>query len=323
MKNDRKMFILIETILAVLALIVASLMMWDKLRSDQDKISVIVRNSDDTQWSAFKYGLRMAAEDHGVEMFVVSTSATMTAEEEEQMIESEIDNGADAVIVQPVPGEESEEMLEKFRNRIPVMLVECATAETEFSGLPVVEPDNHEMGATLAEELLEDYNGNIKGKTLGILSETTDSPKVLEREHGFRNIAEAEGAEVVWAVAGNFSGETETPIGMLPQVDLVVALDDASLTAAGASVVENDLRGALVYGIGHSTEAVYYLDTGAAECIVVPDEFNIGYQSLTETAESLENFFRGMEDRTVSHTVLRKEELFTKENQEILFTMSQ
>ena len=31
---------------------------------------------------------------------------------------------------------------------------------------------------------------------------------------------------------------------------------------------------------GNSTEAVYYLDTGIAGCLVVPDEFNVGYQSL-------------------------------------------
>lgn len=323
MKNDKKMFILIEAVLAVLVLIVAFAMLWGRIGRDQDKISVIVRNSDDTQWSAFKYGLRMAAEDYGVEMFVVSTGAAMTVEEQEQLIESEIDNGADAVIVQPVPGEESEEMLEKLEGRVPLMLVECAASDTASSSLPVVEPDNYEMGVALAEALLEDYDGNISGKTLGILSETTDSRAVLERERGFRDVAEAEGVEIVWAVAGNFSGETETSIETLPQVDCVVALDDASLTAAGASSAGNDLRGALVYGIGHSTEAAYYLDTGAAECIIVPDEFNVGYQSLAEAAGSLGNYFRGMQERTVSHTVLRKEELFTKENQEILFTMSQ
>ena len=85
----------------------------------------------------------------------------------------------------------------------------------------------------------------------------------------------------------------------------------------------NDLHGALVYGIGNSTEAVYYLDTGIAGCLVVPDEFNVGYQSLTEAAEILTHYFYKMHDRTVSYTVLRRDTLFSKENQEIIFTMSQ
>ena len=78
-----------------------------------------------------------------------------------------------------------------------------------------------------------------------------------------------------------------------------------------------------MYGIGNSTEAVYYMDTGFAECLVVPDEFNVGYQSLTEAAESLKHSFPKMQDRTVSYTVIRRDTLFSKENQEVLFTMSQ
>ena len=108
-----------------------------------------------------------------------------------------------------------------------------------------------------------------------------------------------------------------------PEADCVAALDDASLTAAGAYSSSNDLQGARVYGIGHSTEAAYYLDTGAVECLIVPDEFNVGYQSLTEAASQLRELFYRMRDRTVSYTAIRQEELFTKENQEILFTMSQ
>ena len=51
-------------------------------------------------------------------------------------------------------------------------------------------------------------------------------------------------------------------------------------------------------------------DFGSAECMVVPDEFNMGYQSLSEVAGSLAMFSGGMESRTVSHTVIRRENLF-------------
>ena len=70
-------------------------------------------------------------------------------------------------------------------------------------------------------------------------------------------------------------------------------------------------------------EAVYCLDTGLVRCLIVPDDFNMGYHSLTEAAEGLGHIFKKLESRTVSFTVMRRNELFTKENQEILFTMSQ
>ena len=68
------------------------------------------------------------------------------------------------------------------------------------------------------------------------------------------------------------------------QVDMVICLDDYSFTKAGEVASVKNLHGALIYGIGHSTETMYYVDTGLAECAVVPDEFQVGYQSLARSA---------------------------------------
>lgn len=323
MKNSKKMFILTETILAVMVIAVAFIMVRENSGKEQDKISVIIQDSEDNQWAAFQYGLKMAAEDLEIRMFLVSTGGTLTVEEEKSLIEREIDNGADAVIVQPVPG--SEEMLRKIANRIPVMLTEHTEGKDgEVSGLPVVEPDNYAMGAVLAEELLKDYNGKLGGKTLGIFSKTGDSLAVLERRRGFMDVVADTDAGISWSISAPFSEEEgEALLETQPAVDIVIALDDNSLTMAGEYAAANNLHGALVYGIGNSTEAVYYLDTGIAVCLVVPDEFNVGYQSLAEAAESLTHYLHKMEDRTVTCHVIRRDTLFSKENQEIIFTMSQ
>lgn len=324
MKNSRKMFILIEGILAALVIIMASIMLWERNEGDTDRISVIIRNSDDNQWAAFKYGLRMAAEDQGIEMFVVSTGDMLTVEEQKRLIEDEISKGADAIIVQPVPGTDTEEILKKIEKKIPVMLVEHTASENrEASLFPITQPDNYAMGRDLAEELLKDYSGKLEGKTLGILSNTADSEDKMNRESGFRDALDNKGAEVAWSVSDFMKKTEEDFLAAQPKVDFVIALDDASLTAAGETSAAKNLHGALVYGIGNSTEAVYYLDTGIVECLVVPDEFNVGYQSLTEVAECLSHYFYKQQDRTVSHAVIRRNELFSKENQEIIFTMSQ
>lgn len=323
MKNDKKVFILIETFLAVMILVMALFVLQENTEKNMDKISVIVQNSDDNQWSAFTYGLKMAAEDYGVDLFIVSTGAEMTATEEKSLIENEIKNGAEAVIVQPVPGDDTEKMLKKINSRIPLMLVEhTAAGGKEASVIPTTEPDHYDMGAVLAEELLKDYNGSLDGKALGIVSGTGYSEAAVNREKGFLDGIKDAGAKISWSVTRAAGEDWAKTLENMPRVDIVAALDDDSLTMAGAVSAANDLHGAIVYGIGNSTEAVYYLDSGFAECLVVPDEFNVGYQSLSELAKSL-GHFRKAQNQTVSHTVLRRANLFLKENQEILFTMSQ
>ena len=158
---------------------------------------------------------------------------------------------------------------------------------------------------------------------MGILSRTTDSDMTVSRMIGFCDAIKGTGAEVKWQVAGNFDNGEGDYLENQGRVDFVIALDDSSLTAAGEELAAGGLYGALLYGIGHSTQAAYYVDKGIVECLAVPDEFSIGYQSVNEIADKLEHPFYKMSSQTVSYTMLRRETLFQKENQELLFTMSQ
>ena len=322
MKNSKKVFILTEGILGFLVLLLAVTMLLDKNGKEPYRVSVIIENSEDNQWAAFRYGLRMAARDRLTEVSVVPTEGIMTLEEEKELIKQEIYNGADGLILQPVPGSDTEEMLKKIEKKVPIMLVGSAAAVEEAETFPVTQPDNYTMGQALAEELIRDCADNLRGKSLGIVSRTGDSQAVLDRTEGFREALKGCGTRISWNVEGIF-GEGEETLETLPKVDFVIALDDGSTTAAGEYAVANDLHGAIVYGIGNSTEAVYYLDTGRVQCLVVPDEFNVGYQSLEEMSGKLGHIFGKMEDRQTDHTVIRRDTLFTKENQELLFTMSQ
>lgn len=314
------MFIFIEAVLGVMVLLLAFLMLREKNVDRSYQISVIVENADDKQWSAFKYGLKMAAEDKGAEMVMVSTGAALSQEEEKKLIEEEIKNGADGVIIQPVSGEDTQQILKKFSNKAEIMLIDDTLSDTEE--FPVIQPDAYAMGKALAEELLKDYGENLEGKTLGILT-GKESRSSAEKEKGFTETLKDTGAKLIWSDTKKPEIEGNTFWESKPEVDFIIALDDDSLTAEGEGAAANNLHGAIVYGIGNSTEAVYYLDTGAVECLVVPDMFHVGYESLTELVNKLEKGFYEDENPQISYTVMRKENLFSKENQEVIFTMSQ
>lgn len=323
MTESRKMFIFVEGILAILILLLIFGLSLERDEEDSMRVSVILEDSDDNQWAAFRYGLRMAAEDQEMEMVVVSLGHMTTPEDEEAIAAEEIDGGASAVIIQPVPGMTAERLNAEFGKKLPVMLVENAGAEGETSAaLPLTEPDHEAMGRELAEEFLRDFNDNLEGKTLGLLSDSPDSAAAILREKGFLEALEGKGASISWSAMDSFR-QDEGYLEAQPKVDFVIAFDDNSLTMAGKCSAGNNLHGAQVYGIGNSTEAVYYLDIGVVECLVTPDDFTMGYRSMTELARKVKHTFYKMKGHTVSHKVLRREELFTAENQEILYTMSQ
>ena len=320
MKSGKKVFIFTEAVLAVLVLLVIVLMLRENKEQEMPKISVLIQNSEDEQWAAFRYGLRMAAIDNQCELFIVSTGEDMTLEEQIRMAENEIESGGNALIIQPLAGEDATERLKKIEKRAPIVYVE-ETPEKGSNAKVLVELDNYDMGVTLAEEVIKDYDGNMTGKTIGIVGGEKDSVSFQRREEGFRHTIEEAGGRMIWGLCRNERGEI-TPEKQ-PEADIVAALDDDSLTKAGAAASVRKLHGAVVYGIGRSTEAIYYLDTGAAECVIVSDEFNTGYRSLTVAAKKAGVRIHKSQEKPISYTVLRRDTLFSEENQEILFTMSQ
>ncbi len=321
MKNRKRTFILIEMVLGIAAAAVGVMMLWGQTSKSKDKVSVIIENSDDSQWTAFKYGLKMAAMDEELELSIVNTASELTVEEEEQLIVNEIQNGAAAMIVHAVDGSDAEEMLRGLEAKVPIVLVESAASqERSESELPVIQPDNYAMGEAIGQALLQDYGGSLKGKTIGIISADYASEAVLNRQKGLLDAIRDRGGTISWSALGMIK---ETVVKEKPKVDFIIALDNNSVIAAGQAAAANNIHGALVYGIGRSTEAVYYVDKGIAECLVVPDEFSVGYESLREVGKRLDQYFYKIQDKTVSYTVMRQETLFTDMNQEILFTMNQ
>ena len=95
-------------------------------------------------------------------------------------------------------------------------------------------------------------------------------------------------ADILWQISDSFAEDKEkNSMEQSEKVDFIMTLDNISLVAAGECSSTNNLHGAVLYGIGHSMEAFYYLDTGEIQCLVVPDEFNRGYQSEAELSDSL------------------------------------
>ena len=323
MMNEKRGFVVTELVLAAVILILALNMILGKHEEKLEKVVVVLQDAEDNQWAALKYGLKMAAEEYEVEFSVVDLEEGASAESQKSIIAGEVENGADALIIQPISANDTKKVLKSIGRKVPVMLIEEEVCGKSGNPLfPVAKANDQQMGKELAEEVIHDFEGNIGAKRIGILVDETDSAVVKKRAEGAKMVLEKSGATIedisidafLWGAYTEEKGN-----GM----DIVVALNDQDLTTLGAYFADNQPQREMLYGVGHSTEAIYYLDKGIVEAVVVPDEFNAGYQSLSEVAKKLNSHFGKMKKQKISYAVIRKETLFTKENQEIILTMSQ
>ena len=323
MKSGRKTFIRTEFFLGILVLISIGFIIYNRTLDRTEIIAVIVPDIDGGQRSAFQYGLKAAAQEFDVNIVLINKENLETMDDEVEAVAKEIEKGVDGIILQPITNSGEESRIKQVIGKVPIMIVGDSFVKDGSSIFQTIEPDHYQMGVDLAKKLLEDHNGNLSGKTIGIYSQKSDSTAICKREEGVIDTLKESGAEILWSVSKEDASKEVVNLQTQRKVNIVIALDNDSLVEAGESAVQNDLYGALIYGIGNSAEAIYYLDSRWVECVIVPDEFDAGNQSVAELVRRLRKRYYTMQNHEVAYTVLTRENLFLKENQNILFTISQ
>ena len=328
MSRNKRTFIITELLLGVLLVIVIGFITYNKLNQKPERIAVVMADVDESHSAAFKYGMKMAASEYGVDVVMISRENMNNMSEEIDVIKQEINKNADAVIFKPTAEKEADEKslntLVRINKKIPIMVVGDQAGSESFKSLNKVEFDQYSMGADLAQKLLADNNGTLSGKKIGIYCENTESDACKKRINGIKNTLAESGCDVMWIVSGISDTGERINLQSQRKVDIVLAIDDASVAYAAKEASDNNLQGALVYGIGNSTEAIYYLDSGWTEALITPDEFAAGYKSVVELVDILRGEKNpSISGKTISYQLLTRNNLFDEENKKLLYAISQ
>ena len=322
MKNKR-LFPALVLILVVMIMAVTGFMIWEsgntaKLR----QIHVIIENSNDNRWVQFIEGMKQAAEDQEVILTIVPTGHIETLSEEEAIVERAIANGSDGVIIQLCSSIGAASMLEKLNSRTNIELVDENAYEVMSNVVGVVSPDHKAIGETIANEAALFAEKPLEKCTIGVIrgsSALSSLSSMEQRMDGFTEALESLGGKTTWVLEQNGDAkDIKEKLAANETPDILVALDNAGMEAAGeyASTQEN---GIIVVGTGTSTKSIYYLDSGVVKSLVVPEDYMMGYQSVSDLADYIHrNRFLPLV-RTIAHRTIHKDTLFAEENQEILF----
>lgn len=319
MKN-RRLFPALVLILVATIMAVTGFMLWESGNTaNLRQIHVIIENSNDNRWVQFIEGMKQAAEDQEVILTIVPTGHMETLSEEEAIIERAIANGSDGVIIQLCSSIGAASMLEKLNSRTNIELVDENAYEVMSNVVGVVSPDHKAIGETIANEAALFAEKPLEKCTIGVIRGSSALSSMEQRMDGFTEALESLGGKTTWVLEQNGDAkDIKEKLAANETPDILVALDNAGMEAAGeyASTQEN---GIIVVGTGTSTKSIYYLDSGVVKSLVVPEDYMMGYQSVSDLADYIHrNRFLPLV-RTIAHRTIHKDTLFAEENQEILF----
>lgn len=284
------------------------------------EISVVLNNSSSDRWIAFKEGLEQGAEDYSIHLNIVTTADLEDLEDEVAILEREVANGAEGIIVQLCASSRAETLLQGWNSSVALVLVEtdAEPAGTYAAALP----DNESMGEALARAAADDAGGSLSGKTIGILAGNQEQLAMQQRLEGFTQAVSDAGGEILWTLEKKEASLEQVAEQQADRhADILVSLENDETERAVDYLLSAGEDGILLYGVGCSEKNVYYLDKGTITGLVVPNEFNMGYQSVALVAQRLED--RKTERAEIGYILVDKETMYNEESQKVLFPIVQ
>lgn len=323
MKKSRITFLLAEIFLAVLTIYFVRHIFAG--REPYKRVAVIVESSGDEKWDSFVNGLKQAAAVRNIHLIICNTDEIEDADEAEHLINEQLENNVDAFIIQAAPGYGMSELLEEVTMKKPVILVandvlvpELESNIHEVSKFSRIMPDNYDMGYQLGQAILRDSASTDK-KTVGIVGGLAQTECAKKRAQGVKDALKDSGYDISWEVCSTYDSSAYEIVKKQKKVDVIIALETELLEELAEYKSDDSISLPGLYGVGNSVKCVYYLDKGLIQGLVMADGFEMGYDSISELAQSFEKSFYSIKSHTTAIRVVKKADIYTEEFQQFLY----
>ena len=305
-------------IIILLLITVALWAAYNLLHTGEEKtmprVSVIVEDSSNERWTAFRLGIDQAAREYGVDVAFIASPEFESAQDQKNLIRQEAAGGADALILSLYDSE----MTDIGTNTMKTVFVETDGIRDNSAGSAAVVPSGRKMGEALGEMLLK-KSGPAPYVSVFIGNLLRYSEK--EMLQGLTETVEGAGGSILLI-------ETDreymmTALTRSKEADAIAVLEDPLLMRAAELSVSEELPGGRLFGIGCSPSNISYLDRGVISGMIIPNEFTMGYQSLAQLSRCLSNDIPVMKDIEIGFSGVLTEEVHDPENEKLLFPVVQ
>lgn len=322
MKRKRKqIFITLFLLLILSFLLFLNNTLWHEKDIRIYNISIITRGRNSESLMIMRQGIEQAASEMNVNVSFVTLSEDNSIDEQKELIEREIKNKADAIIISPADYEKMSEPIESARKKIPIILFD-STIKSEHAQ-PSISCDNYKLGSSLGEELIK--NGDMN-KNILIIKNNLECSSVKERYNGFMSVMNrTDNKCTFW----DFSEDKQTTYynqakSLLENnnIDVVVTFDAGLLE--NVSQAKKDVMGINkekasieIYGTGSTSKILSFLEDKVISATAIQNEFNVGYLSIKSAVYKINK--KDMPNNIISSTVINTKNMYSEENQRLLF----
>lgn len=276
-------------------------------------------------WQVVRAGIQAASAELGVNPTIVGPRWERDIDRQIEIFGNIIEQSPDAILLAAADFNRLAPLAEKAADR-GITIVTLDSALNSSVPVSFVATDNVEAGLKAGREIDRLV---AEGRSIAIVSHIPGAATAIDREEGVR---QALAARPPTSILGTFYAQNDFDrayeivadlVSTFPDLTGIVALNENSTVGAGRAVRDLGVSDRIhLVGFDNSQEEIEFLEKGIVDALVVQKPFNMGYLGITTLVAAI----RGQRVEPVIYTdsvLVRREEIFTEENQKLLFPLVQ
>ncbi|MBR6159251.1 MAG: substrate-binding domain-containing protein [Lachnospiraceae bacterium] len=317
MRRYKGLLVIAALLMILLGLVVFQTKGMRTTRAEERKrISLIVYGDDTERWESLRQGAGLVCKQNNADLSLLTMLSEDDVAEQNEIIDREIEDGADALIVAACNSEGIRDHIAGIGSKVPVVYVESLVSDNnEIS----IAPDDYNMGLDLGRSIVENESDIV---TVAIISENTDRDSVSLREKGLREAIDGKVGKILEWKRDEKNRNAQTRMFIQKAIvseatDVIVTFDN-SATDALLDALTNLNKKSKVYSISTSNKSVYSLYKGEIKTLEYSNEFSMGYLAAMHAIDG-SYAEKKHPDETIDYRIVRKENMYDEDNQELLF----
>ncbi len=310
-------------IMALILLLIIGYSSYEMLGIGDDEeyysVSVLLDDSGNEKWAAFKEGLTQGANEYRIHLDIISTGEFTSFQSEKTVLDRILDSGSDGLILQDLYPSGSKDLLTSITDSgVKIVLTETdQNGEYTFSSVTV---DQTRLGEELGKAVLSQYQGQSDLKC-GVLFGDNAQGMIHQRMEGLYSVLNDSNIEVSWTTSFAGMGSSIRCSNYLKSnpVDILIALENDETEAAAELFTDENAVSTTLFGTGFSEKNVYYLDKGCIQVLIVPNEYYQGYRCINVLAEQMQYHTQQVTHEDTEFLTVTSENLYSEEYEKILF----
>lgn len=277
-------------------------------------------DSSNEFWSTLIAGAKTAAKEHSAVIEIMAPDSEEDIDGQNRLILEAIEKKPDAIAISASSYERTKPYAKMVKeNGIKLMFIDSEVDESIAEA--VVATDNYRAGYQLGE-YMKQFAGD--DSHIAFVGHVAGVSTAIERERGMRDGLGAyeKNVEQVLFCNSVLQNAYDLTIQLLkehPEINMIAGMNEYSAVGMASAIKEKQLQDKItVFGIDNSVVQINLLEADVYKAIIVQNSFNMGYLGIEKLIACVNG--EKIDYYTDSgSTLITKEDMYTEENQKLLF----